>query len=251
MGLPLRRPAAAVGSQHDDVGVGVEVDQRRPPAVFLVLVLYRVNDDKAAVDAPLLAVPERGGGGRGVEADAAADVRICGQGGEHAAVFQLISAGFGVGGNQTVVGHQLLQPAQRAAVAHKAIEHTAGCQRVHRFLSPVAADLQLAQPLGQRNAKVHVLQGDVSLIILVLGGVAALVVVVGLGQLGQLPLFLPGQARHSAKRKGGGHGAPFTRCASCGSGRVYRSLRPTAPAHRLLPAGCCLRQSRTRRRWGA
>lgn len=186
-----------------------------------------------------------------MEVDAAADIRICGQCGEHAAVFQLIPAGFGVGGNQTVICHQLLQAVQRTAVAHKTIEHTAGCQRVHCLLSPVAADLQLAQPLGQRNAKVHVLQGDVPLVILVLGGVAALVIVVGLGQLGQLPLFLPGQARHSAKRKGGGHGAPFTRYASCGSGRVYRSLRPTAPAHRLLSAGCCLRQSRTRRRWGA
>ena len=251
MGHPLRRPAAAVGAQHDDGSVGVEVDQRRPPAVFLVLVLYCVDDGKAAVDAPLLAVPERGGRGRGVEADAATDIRICGQGGEHTAVFQLIPAGLGVGRNQTVVVHQLLQPVQRAAAAHKAIEHTAGSQRVHRFLPPVTAHLQLTQPLGQCNAKVHVLQSDVPLVILVLGGVAALVVVVGFGQLVQLPLLLIGQARHSAKRKGGGHGAPFTRCASCGSGRVYRSLRPTAPTHRLLPADCCLRQSRTRRRWGA
>ena len=147
VGLSRRRPAAAVGAQHDDGGVGIEIDQRRPPAVFLVLVLCCVDDGQPAVDAPFLAVPERGGRGRGVEANAAADVRICGQGGEHAAVFQLISAGLGIGRNQTVICHQLLQPVQRAAVAHKAIEHTAGCQCIHCLLSPVAAHLQLVQPL--------------------------------------------------------------------------------------------------------
>ena len=63
--------------------------------------------------------------------------------------------------------------------------------------------------------------------------------------------FTAAQALHRAKIQGNEHGAPFSRCASCGSGRGGRSLRPTGPARRLPPAGCSRRQSQSRPQGGA
>ena len=129
----------------------------------------------------------------------AADACICGQSGEHAAVFQLVPAGFGVLGHKAVIFHQPGKRAQTAAGAHKPIEHGACCQHVHRFLAPAAPDFQIAQTLRQRNAEVHVVQRNVALVILVFGNIAALVVVVGVGKVPQLVLFFRRQALHIAK----------------------------------------------------
>ena len=245
--MPFCCPDGPFAGQYDQGGVGIEVDDGRGPFSFVLFVLHGVDDGKAAVDPAFLAAPQGSGRSRGVKADATADVRICGQCGEHASVFQLIPAGFGVGCSQTVVGHQLLQPVQCAAVAHKTIEHTAGCQRVHCLLSPVAADLQTAQTLRQRKTKVHVLQGDVPLVILVFGGVAALMIHIRFGQVAKLLLFRGGQPGYMAKIQGIRHGSPLIRCAFCGLGRVCRFSRPTVPGRRLPAAGCCHRQSHTRR----
>ena len=182
-----------------------------------------------------------------MEPDPAADRIVSRKRGKHAAVFQLIAAGFGVFGHKAVIRHQPGKAVQTASGAHKAVKHTAGGQYVHRFLTPAAPNLQPAQTKWQGNAKVDILQGYMALIVFVFGGVAALVVAVGFGQVAELLLFRGGQPGHMAKIQGIRHGSPLIRCAFCVSGRVCSSLRPTVPGHRLPPAGCCRRQSRTRR----
>ena len=216
VGVALRRPEAAIGMQHNDRVICVEVDHGRPPCALEVLILHGVHDGKAAVDAALLAAPEGGCRGRRVEPDAAADGVVPGQGGKGAAVFQLVPAGLGVLCHKAVVGHQLCKAVQTAAGAHEAVEHAPRCQHVHGLLAPAAAHFQVAQALRQGNAKVHVLQGDVALVIFIFQAVAALVVVVGVGQILQLLQFFRAQALHRAKIQGDEHGAPFSRCASCG-----------------------------------
>ena len=121
-----------------------------------MFILHGVDDGHAAVDAALLAAPEgRSHGGR-VEPDTAANVCISGKGGKHAAVFQLVPAGLGVLGHQTVIGHQLRQAVQAAAGAHKAVKHAACSQHIHGLLAPAATDFQIAQALRQGNAEVHI-----------------------------------------------------------------------------------------------
>ena len=134
-----------------------------------------------------------------MEPDPAADRIVSRKRGKHAAVFQLIAAGFGVFGHKAVIRHQPGKAVQTAAGAHKAVKHTAGGKCIHRFLSPAAADLQPAQPRWQGNAKVDIPQGHMALIVFVFGGVAALVIGVRLGQVAELLLFRGGQPGHNTK----------------------------------------------------
>ena len=182
-----------------------------------------------------------------MEPDPAADRIVSRKRGKHAAVFQLIAAGFGVFGHKAVIRHQPGKAVQTASGAHKAVKHTAGGKYIHRFLTPAAPNLQPAQTKWQGNAKVDIPQGHMALIVFVFDGVAALVIGVRLGQVAELLLFRGGQPGYMAKIQGIRHGSPLIRCAFCVSGRVCRFSRPTVPGHRLPAAGCCPRQSHTRR----
>ena len=125
-----------------------------------------------------------------MEPDAASNLRVREQGGEGAAVFQLISTSLGVLGYKAVVGHQLCKAVQTAAGAYKAVEHAPRGQHVHGLLPPAAADFQIFHAFfRQGDAKVHVLQGDVTLVVFILERVAALVVVKNVGQILQLLLL--------------------------------------------------------------
>ena len=187
--------------QHDDRLIGVKVDKAGHPAPFELLIRHGVNDGKPAVDAPFFAAPQSRRCGGAVEPDAAADGIVGVQRGEHAAVFQLIPACLAVFSNQPVIGHQLGQGF--GVFAYKTIKHAACSQHIHGFLAPVAADLQLFDAAGQRNADVYIVQGDVPLVVFVFGLIVGLVVVEHLGQRCQLPVFLQGQPRDDAKMQVG------------------------------------------------
>ena len=190
LGVILCCPAVLLSVQNNDVRVRVEVHQRGGPFIAYAFVRCRVHDGKAAVDAALLAVPEGSSRGRRVEPDAASNLRVREQGGEGAAVFQLISTSLGVLGYKAVVGHQLCKAVQTAAGAYKAVEHAPRGQHVHGLLPPAAADFQIFHAFfRQGDAKVHVLQGDVTLVVFILERVAALVVVKNVGQILQLLLL--------------------------------------------------------------
>ena len=213
--LALCRPETAVAAQHNNVCIGVEIHQCGPPSAFKMFILHRIDDGKSAVDAAFQSAPEGCCGCRWMETYPAANVCICRQGGKHAAVLQLVPAGFGILSYKTIILHQPGKAIQTAAGAHKSIKHGARCQNIHGFLTPAAAYFQIVQALRQGNAKVYVLQSDVPLIILVFGGIAPLMVVVSSGKVGKLLLFLLRQAGHMAKIQNL-HGAPFSRSSFCG-----------------------------------
>ena len=171
------------------------------PAPLELLIRHGVDDGKPAVDAPFLPAPQRSRRGGAVETDPAADGIIGGEGGKHTAVFQLVPAGFAVLGDQPVVGHHLGQGL--GVLANKAVKHAARSQHVYGFLAPVAPDLQLFDAAGQRNADVYIVQGDVPLVVFVLGLIVGLVVVEHLGQRCQLPVFVQGQPRDDTKMQVG------------------------------------------------
>ena len=187
--------------QHDDCIIGVKVDQMGHPTPFELLIRHGVDDGKPAIDAPFLPAPQRSRRGGAVETDPAADGIIGGEGGKHTAVFQLVPAGFAVLGDQPVVGHHLGQGL--GALAHKAVKHAARSQHVYGFLAPVAADLQLFDAAGQRNADVYIVQGNVTLVVFVFGVIVGLVVVEHLGQRVQLLFLGHGQPRDAAKMQVG------------------------------------------------
>ena len=134
-----------------------------------------------------------------MKADAAAQRRVGGQRRKDAAVLQLVPAGFGVLGQQPVAGHQLRHGVGGLPAAHETVEHAAVGQGVYRFLAPVAAHFQVAQPAGQGDAQVDVVQRHMAFIVFVLDGVAGLVVLVHPGQVLQLALLSAGQPLHRPK----------------------------------------------------
>ena len=228
----------------------VHVDKLRHPLVAVFLVRYRVDNGKPAVDAPLFAVPEcRRSRGR-MKPYLAANICIGGKRCEHAAIFQLVAARLTVLRDEPVILHKLTEPVQAARRADKSVEHAAGGKHIHRFLSPVAADLQLVQPLRQSDAEVHVAKLDMSFVIFVFRVVLVLVIGKHILQFNELLLFGYAQARHRADIQSY-HRLTFIQFSSSATDLACRSSHPRVPGRRLPRVSCSRRRSRTLRRLGA
>nr|DAE29733.1 MAG TPA: hypothetical protein [virus sp. ctJLD79] len=204
VGTAPGRPAVPAPAQDENGVVGVEVHHAGLPPGGLRLVPGGVHDGKAALDAPLLAAPQGGGGDGRVKADAAFQRRIRRQRGEHAAVFQLAPARLGILRDEPVALHQLRQQLRVGLVRpHKAVKHGPGGQHIHGLLAPAAPHLQIPQPRGEGNAQIDVPQGHMALVIFFLCRVGRLMAV---EHVGQIPELLPLRVRQAV------HPAEVQRC---------------------------------------
>ena len=177
----------------------------------------------------------------------AADVCIGGKRREHAAIFQLVAARLTVLRDEPVILHKLTEPVQVARRADKSVEHTARGKYIHGFLSPVASDLQLVQPLRQSDSEVHVAKLDMSFVIFVFRVVLVLVIGKHVLQLDELLLFVCAQARHRADIQSY-HRLTSIQSSFSASGLACRSSHPRVPGRRLPRVSCFRRRSRTLRR---